>query len=132
MLRPRLSIFLNLSLSLSLPPTLSSPFSFSLSFSPLPSSMWQLPQRNFVPFAVTMQCGDVAGAMTGAGAGAGAEAGAGDMAGAVAIAGDEAIAIAVAEGRGVYCCHAPRALCCMTAKIYVCIYIYGISVCAPV
>lgn len=91
--------------------------------------MSQLPQRNFVPFAVTMQCGDIAGAMTGAGAGAGAEAGAGDMAGVVAIAGDEAIAIAVAEGRGVYCCHAPRALCCMTAKIYVCIYIWYICVC---
>lgn len=65
------------------------------SLSPVSSSMRLLPQRNFVPFAVTMQCGDVAGAVAGAGAGAvaGAEAGAG------AVAGDEVVAVAIVGGR---------------------------------
>lgn len=89
--------------------SLSRSISLSLSLLTGPSSMWQLPQRNFLPFAVTVQSG------AGAGAGAGAEAGDGG----------EAEAGAVAEGRRILLPR-PGALCCMTAgaqrqDIYVCV-----------
>lgn len=77
--------------------------------------MWQLPQRNFMPFAMTVQSRAGARARTGAGAGAGAEAG--DE--------DEAVDGAVAEGRRILLPR-PGALYYMTAgtqrqDVYVCL-----------